>query len=104
MFILVYSNQNNDLKRFKARRYYFPKIIIKNYNIIINGKNFYEQPIDLDIKRYKETRKLTTEQGEDYTAGYLLDYEYIKNHDRPIVVNLSRQKELDVDLKAIQQI
>ena len=45
-----------------------------------NQSNF--QPIDSDIKRYKEIRKLTTGQGEDYTTGCLLDYEYIKNHYR----------------------
>ena len=54
-----------------------PKGIIKNYNVIINGKNFYDQPIDSGIKWYKEIRKLTTGQGEDYTTGCLWDYEYI---------------------------
>ena len=72
--------------------------------MIINGKNFYDQPIDSDIKQYEEIRKLTTGQGEDYTTGCLLDYEYTKNHYRLIAVDLSRQKELDADLKAIQQI
>ena len=33
---------------------------MKNYNVIINGKNFYDQPIDSDIKRYEELRKLIT--------------------------------------------
>ena len=42
--------------------------------MISNGKNFYDQPIDSDIKRYEEIRKLTTRQGEDYIAGCLLDY------------------------------
>ena len=51
---------------------------MKYYNVIINGKNFYDQPIDSDIKRYGEIRKLTTGQGEYYTAGCLLDYEYVK--------------------------
>ena len=56
------------------------KGIIKNYNVIINGKNFYDQAIDSDIKRYEEIRKLTTGQGEDY------------------------KKKLDADPEAIQQI
>ena len=60
--------------------------------MIFNGKNFYDQPIDSVIKRYGEIKKLTTGQGEDYTTGYLLDYDYIKNHYRLIVVYLSRQK------------
>ena len=90
--MLVYSNSDNDVKRFKAQRYYLPKGIIKNYNVIINRKNFYDQAIDSDIKREKEIRKLTTGQGEDYTTGCLLNYEYIKNHYRLITVDLSGQK------------
>ena len=103
LFVLVYSNEDADSKRFKAKRYYLPKGIIKIYNVIINGKNFYDQAIDSDIKRYEEIRKLKTRQGED-TTGCLLDYDYIKNHYRLIAVDLSRQKELDADPKAIQQI
>ena len=67
----------------------FTKGIIKNDNVIINWKNFYDQPIDSNIKSYEEIRKLTTGQGEDCTTGYLLDYEYIKNHYRLIAVDLS---------------
>ena len=76
MFVLVYLNRNDGVKRFNVRNYYLPKGIIKNYNVTINGKNFYYQAIDFDIKRNKEIRKLTTGQGEYYTTGY----EYIKNH------------------------
>ena len=48
LFILVHSNQDDDSKRFRSWRYYLPKGIIKNYNVIINGKNFCDQPIDYD--------------------------------------------------------
>ena len=74
---MVYSNQDDDAKRCKGERYYLPKDIIKNYNNIINGKNFYNQPVDSDIKQYKEIRKLTIGQGEDCTIGCLLDYDYM---------------------------
>ena len=76
---------------------------MNNYNII-NGKNYFDQPIQADIKRYEKIRKLTTEQGEDYTTGCLLDYDYIKNQYRLIAVDLSTQQELDADPKTIQQI
>ena len=72
--------------------------------MIINGKNFYDEPIDSDIKRYEEIRKLTTGQDEGYTTECLLDYDFIKNHYRLTAVDLSRQKQLHADLKAIQQI
>ena len=88
LFVLVYSNEDVASKKFKSKRYYLTKGIIKNYNVIINGKNFYNQPPDSE-----EIRKLKTEQGEDYTTVYLLDYEYIKNHYRLIAVDLRKQKE-----------
>ena len=77
---------------------------MKNYNVIINGKNFFHQLIDSDLKQDEEIRKLTTGQGEDYTTRCLLDYDYIKNLYRLIAVGLIRQIELDADLKTIQQI
>ena len=92
------------MKLFHSRRYYLPKRIIKNHNVIINGKNFYDQEIDFDIKRYKTIRKWKTRQGEDYATGYLLDYDDIKNHYRLIAFDLSRQRELNTDPKSIQQI
>ena len=58
LFILVYLNRDNDVKRFKARRYYLPEGIIRNYNVIANGKSVYEEPIDCNIKQYEEIRKL----------------------------------------------
>ena len=99
MFVLSYSNKDNNTKRYKAQRYYLPKGIFKNYNVIINEKNSYDQPIDSDIRRYEEIRKLTTGQGDDYTTGCLLDLHYNKNHYRIIVVDLTQQKGLDADPK-----
>ena len=57
--------------------------------MIINGKNFYNQPINFDIKLYDKIRKSTTGQGEDYNTGCLLDYDYIKCHYKLIVVDLT---------------
>ena len=47
--ILVYSNVGDNAKRYKYRRYYLPKGVIKNYKVIINGKIFYDQRIDSDV-------------------------------------------------------
>ena len=106
MFVLVYTNEAKNAKRFNARKYYLAKGIIKDYNVIINGKNFMINQLKChsDIKRHEEIRKLTTGQEEDYTTGCLLDYEYIKNHYRSIAVDLIRQKEFGADPKAIQQV
>ena len=90
------------VKRIKSRRYYLPQGIIKTFNVIIIGKNFYDQALGYEIKRYEDIGNLTTEQGEYYITGCLSDYDYVKNHYNLIIVDLSRQKELDADRKAIQ--
>ena len=56
LFVLIYWNRNDNVKRFNDWKYHLPKGIIKNFNVIINGKNFYDQPIDSHIKRYEEIR------------------------------------------------
>ena len=104
LFVLIYPSVANNAKRYSAKNYYLSKGRIKNYNVIINGKNFYDHPINSDIKWYEGIRKLTAGQGEAYTTGCLSDYEYIKNRYKLIAVDLSRPKELDADPKAIQQI
>ena len=73
LLVLVYLITANDGKTYSAKKYYLSKCVIKNYNVIINGKNFNDQPIDSDLKRYEEMRKLTTGQGKDYTTGCLLN-------------------------------
>ena len=56
------------------------------------------------IKQCNEIRKTAIGQGDDCTTGYLLDYQYFKNHYQLIAVYLSEPKKLDVDLRAVQQI
>ena len=56
------------------------------------------------IKQYDEIRKIATGQGDDYTTGCLLDYQHFKDHYNLIAIDLSKQKELDAESRAIQQI
>ena len=72
--------------------------------MLIDGRNFYDQPINDLIKQYDEVRKVSTGHGNDYTTGPLLDYAYFKDNYRLIAVDLSKQKALDADLRAIQQV
>ena len=71
---------------------------------MIDGRNFYDQPVNDLIKQYDEVRKVSTRQFDDYTTGCLLDYAYFKDNYRLIAVDLSKQNALDADLRAIQQI
>ena len=71
---------------------------------MIDGRNFYDQPINDLIKQYDEVRKVSTGQGGDYTTGCLLDYAYFENNYKLISFDLSKQKALDADTRAIPQI
>ena len=85
---------------------FYKELIIKidNYNIEIDGRNFYDQRINNLVKQYDEIRKISTGQGDDYTTGCLLDYSYFRKHYRLIAADLSKQKALDAGSRAIQQI
>ena len=80
-----------------------PNVEIKDYNVIIDGKNCFDQPINNMIKTYESIRKNTIGQGDDYTTGCLLDYSYFKKY-KMSAADLSKQQALDADPKAIQQI
>ena len=107
MFVLAFDNTNNGdnkVERGSHRNYFLPRVDITKYNVLIDGRNFYDQPINDQIKNYYEIRKITTGQGDDYTTGCLLDYQYFKDHYQLIAVDLSKQKKLDADPRAIQKI
>ena len=69
----------NDTHRTRSKRYNLQNVEIKDYNVFIDGKNFFEQPIKNDKTNYENIRKIATGQGDDYTSGCLLDYAYFKN-------------------------
>ena len=86
------------------KKYFFPRGEIRYYNVLIDGRNFHDQPINDLIKQYDEIRNVSTGYGDDYTTGCLLDYAYFKDNYRLIAVDLSKQKVSDADPRAIQQI
>ena len=103
LFFMVY-NRDNQPTRNGQQKYYLPRIDLRKYNVITDGRNFYDNPIESDIEKYRELKKVMTGKGEDYTTGYLLDYYYFEKHYKLVAVDLSKQKELDADPRAMQQI
>ena len=63
---------------------------INNYNVLIDGRNFYDQPITDLIKQYDKVWKVSTGQGDDYATGCFLDYAYFKDNYRLNAVDLSK--------------
>ena len=56
LFVLIHLNEDVNAKRYEAKRFYLPKCIIKNYNVIIKKNNFYDKPTDSDVKRYEQIK------------------------------------------------
>ena len=71
---------------------------------MIDGKNFFDQPINSDLKTYDNIRRIATGQGDDYRTGCLLNYSYFKENYKMIAIDLNNQQALDADSRAIQQI
>ena len=78
---------------------------IKDYNVAINGRTFFDQPIKNDLKtydiileRFQLVKVMITQTGS------LLDYPYFKKYYKLIAIDLSKQQKLDAHPKAIQQI
>ena len=103
-YVIAADSANNEAGIKNNRKYFLSKGIIKIYNVLIDGRNFYDQPINDLIKQCKEVRKISTGHGDDYTTGCLLDYAYFKDNYKLITVHLNKQIALDVDPRAIQQI
>ena len=61
------------------------------------------QPVKDDLRTYDNIQKIVIGKGDDYTTGCLLDYPYFKKYYKLTAIELSKQKNLDADPKAIQQ-
>ena len=92
MLVIKDLRDSHRVKADSHRRYFIPRLKIKNYNIQIDERSFYDLPFNDLIKQYDEIRKASTGQGDDYTTACLLDFAYFKNNYRPIAADLSKKK------------
>ena len=105
LFVLAYNSTagNNQVSIDSFKKYFLLRVKIENYNTEIDGRNFYDQPINDAINQYDEVRKVSTGQGDDYTTGSLLNFAYFEKKSRLMAADLIKQKALDADSRAIQQ-
>ena len=103
-FVIAYNRANGQPTRNEQQKYYLPRIDLEKNDAITDGRNFYDNPIESDIEKYRELKKVMIGKGEDYTTGSLLDFNYFDKHYKLVAADLSKQKELDADPRAIQQI
>ena len=97
LFVLAFDNTEDDDKKVERdshRKYFLPRVDIANYNVLIDSRNFYDQLINDQIKKYDEIRKVATGKEDNYTTGCLLDYQYFKDHYQLITVDYLNKKYL----------
>ena len=96
LFVLSFDSEAGRIKHTG----YLPTVEIIDCNIMIHGRNLFDQLVKTDIRTYEDIRKIVTGQGDDNTTVCVLDY----SHYKLIAIDLSQQEALDADPKAIQQI
>ena len=78
--------------------YYVPKILIKDYNVLIDGKSFFDLPVRNEAEAYEKIIEMSN--NNDYTTGNLLDFAYYKENYRLIAIDLRKQTKIN-DLQQI---
>ena len=101
IFVLAFENYAQGTSN---KRYYLPNVEIKDYNAMIDGKNFFDQAVKNHKIIYENIRKIATGQEDDFTSCCLLDYAYFRENYKMIAIDLSKQQALDADSRAIEQI
>ena len=95
LFVLSFGNEED---KTSFSKYYVPKIKITDFNVLIDGKQFFEIPVKNKEEAYEQIIEIS--KNNDYTTGNLLDYQYFKDHYQLTAIDLSKQIELEnPDLK-----
>ena len=101
--VLAYEVDNNDNdNRQSFSHFYLPRVIVKDYNVIIDKLAFFDLPIKTEEEAYEKIIDIS--RNNEYTTGNLLDYDYFKKHYKLIAIDLSKQQVLQENEDLIQQI
>ena len=92
LFVLSFPKNNNTDSRYSFSNYYVPKVKVNDFNVLINGKSFFDLLVKNDKEAYEKIIDMSN--NSDYTTGNLLDYAYYKKHYRLIAIDLSKQTKL----------
>ena len=92
LFVLSFPRNNNTDSRYSFSNYYVPKVKVNDFNVLIDGKSFFDLPVKNDEEAYEKIIDMSN--NSDYTTGNLLDYAYYKKHYKLIATDLSKQTKL----------
>ena len=106
LFVLAYKvevDDDNVIDNIKSfSNFYFSNIMVKDYNVIIDKLAFFDLPVKTEEEAYKKIIDIS--RNNEYTTGNLLDYDYFKNNDKLIAIDLSKQQVLQENKDLIQQV
>ena len=91
LFCLFQKNNNTD-NRDSFSNYYVPNVEIKDFNVLIDGKIFFDLPVKNEEETYK--KMIDISNNNDYTTANLLDSAYFKENYKWIAIDLSKQTKL----------
>ena len=98
-FVLAYQNVDD---RQSYDEFYLPKVMVKDYNVIIDKLAFFDLPIKTEEEAYEKIIDIS--RNNEFTTGNLLDYDYFKKYYKLIAIDLSKQHVLQENEDLIQQI
>ena len=93
LFVLSFSRNNNTDNRDSFSDYYVPNVEIKDFNVLIDGKSFYDLPVKNEEETYEKIMDMSN--NNDYTTGNLLDFAYFEENYKSIAIDLSKQTKLN---------
>ena len=99
LFVLAYQNADD---RQSFSEFYLSKVMVKNFNVIIDKLAFFDLPIKTEEEAYEKIIDIS--RNNEYTTGNLLDYDYFKKYYKLIAIDLSKQQVLQENDDLIQQI
>ena len=99
LFVLAYQNADD---RQSISQFYLPRVMVKDYNVIIDKLVFFDLPIKTEEGAYEKIIDIS--RNNEFTIGNLLDYDYFKKHYKLIAIDLSNQQVLQENEDLIQQI
>ena len=89
LFVLAYQNADD---RESFSQFYLPKVLVKDFNVIIDKLAFFDLPIKTEEEAYEKIIDIS--RNNEYMTGNLLDYDYLKKHYKLIAIDLSKQQVL----------
>ena len=92
LFFLFFTRNNAGNNRDSFSHYYVPNVKIKDFNVLIDGKSFFDLPVKSEEEAYEKIIDMSN--NNDYTTGNLLDFAYFKENYKLIATDLSKQTKL----------